>query len=210
MKFLCDSGERVSLCEPVQRLMRAKKQYDLVMESEERKDLSERLEKSYDSEVDPYLRDLCYVETPPTYMITVCEVLSILNEAKQKLHDEHNQRVTSPATHRLKMVLIEGAEHRVRRAQKNYEVMKEIAMEIICDRKEGPEDFCDLLEEFKIFEGENLYRVEEELGYATIALKSQVDVMCEIEKDKKHSRLHRFYLKTLCGLHLHLHVPSSL
>ena len=200
MKFLCDSGEKVSLCEPVQRLMKAQKQYDLALASEELGELNERLEESYDSEVDPYIRNLCYEETPPAYMITVCEVLSILSEAEQKLWDEGNRRVLGSDAYKIQQKIIQTARREVREKKENYEVMREIAMEVVCDRKEGPEAFCDLLEGLRTYEEENLYTAEAELRDAGTALKSQTDVMCEIEKGKKYHRLHRVYLKALCGI----------
>lgn len=197
MKFLCDSGEKVSLCEPVQRLMEAQKQYDLALASEERKELSERLEESYDSEVDLYIKNLCLI--PPAYMLTVCEVLSILNEAKEELHYRVNRRALGSEGNRIKMTLVQSQKREVREKRENYEVIREIAMEVVCDRKEGPKTFCDLLEELRTYEEENLYTAEAELKDARTALKSQTDVMCEIEKGKRHSCLHRVYLKALCG-----------
>ena len=83
--------------------------------------------------------------------------------------------------------------------KKNYEVMKEIVMEFLCDRKEGPASFCNILEKLRIYEEENLYRAEAELKDARAALKNQMDVMCKIEKGKKHSHFHRVYLKALCS-----------
>ena len=216
MKFLCDSGEKESLCEPVQRLMEAEKQYDLALASEEWKELNEELQNNYTSKADPFLRDLCNVGTPPTstYMATVCEVLSVLiNEAEQNLSDENNRRVIGSDAYKIQQRMIQRVKHEVSEAQKNYEIMREIAMEILCYRTGVPVFFCNVLEKLRTYEEENIYKAEAELRDARIALKSQVDVMCKIEKGKKRSRLHRVYLKALCGgvgVHLHPHFPSSL
>ena len=193
--FLCQSDQEPSLCNPVKNLTEAEARYGFLLKSEEGALLRKRLDEQYITEVDPYIEDIC-IRGFPIYMAMVCEALDTLIITEGKLQ----QALNEPVNHENYQILeriIEGTRHEIKKAQSNYRVMRQITMEMLCDRKEGPTSFCNLLSVFKKYTEENYQAAETELADAVTALNLQIDVICKREKGQEKSK---FYTEILCGI----------
>ena len=110
----------------------------------------------YISEERSYIKDVCVRDEIAPYMIYACESLNALE--KEALYDTESDTYHD--------------------AEDNYKKIMRLTMEMACDLSEGPEAFCNRLNEIKDISQE-LSKAKNDLKTIVTEVNEQIDLICK-------------------------------